>query len=109
MFDPINFFQLAQRLVEGNEAEIRTSISRAYYASFLISRDKIGLRLKIPEVHREVVKKLYRKSPVTANSLHRLRRLRNMSDYDTKIKVKTDDGETALKLADSIISEIREK
>ena len=107
MFDPINFFHLAQQLVKGNEASVRTSISRAYYASFLTARDKLRLKLKIPEVHREVVKSLYRKSPVAANSLHRLRRLRNTSDYDTKIKVKTDDGEAALKLADNIMGEIR--
>ena len=107
MFDPINFFHLAQQLIKGDEASVRTSISRAYYASFLIARDELGLKLKIPEVHREVIKRLYRRSTAAANSLHRLRRLRNISDYDTKIKVKTDDGETALKLADNIMGEIR--
>ena len=45
MFDPINFFHLAQQLVKGNEASVRTSISRAYYASFLTARDKLRLKL----------------------------------------------------------------
>ncbi|MDI6916846.1 MAG: hypothetical protein QMC80_03525 [Thermoplasmatales archaeon] len=109
MFDPINFFHLAQQLIKGDEASVRTSISKAYYASFLIARDKLGLKLKIPEVHREVIKLLYRKTPISANSLHKLRRLRNISDYDTKINIKIDAGETSLKLADNIIGEIRGK
>ncbi len=108
MFDPINFFKLAQHMVEGSEAEIRTSISRAYYASFLIVRDKLGLKVSIPEVHRESVKKLYEKSPPLANNLHNLRRLRNISDYNMKIKVNPKYGKTALKLASYIIGKVGE-
>lgn len=40
MFDPANFLYLAHELKSANsEAKIRTSISRAYYSAFLLSRE----------------------------------------------------------------------
>jgi uncharacterized protein (UPF0332 family) len=86
---------------------VRTSISRSYYASFLIARDKLGLELRIPMVHQKVIQNLYEKNPITANNLHSLRRLRNLSDYDTKITLQTTDAEEALKLADFITNKLR--
>ncbi|MFQ6089637.1 MAG: hypothetical protein ACE5K0_12160 [Candidatus Methanofastidiosia archaeon] len=106
MFDPLDFFKLAKELAVGDEASIRTSIGRAYYASFLITRDKLELELKIPEVHQKVVEILYKKYPSAANNLHQLRRLRNLSDYDTKAILKHTDSKRALKLASVVIEKV---
>ena len=107
MFDPIDFFHLAKELINEDEASIRTSIGRAYYASFLITRDKLGLRLRVPDVHHKVIESLYGVDPLIANKLHSLRRLRNSSDYDLHVSLRTADAERALKLADAVISGIR--
>ena len=107
MFNPIHFLHLAKKLAKGNEASVRTSISRSYYSSFLIARAKLGLELRIPAVHQKVIERLYKKNPVIANNLHLLRKLRNLSDYDTKITLQITDAEKALKLADSITSKLR--
>ena len=107
MFDPVDFLHLAEKLMkERNEASIRTSISRAYYASFLIAKDKLSIMLKPPDVHKEVIKQLYKLSPIAGNSLHNLRRLRNTADYDIKTKVTANEGDTALKLAKLVILEM---
>jgi len=108
MFDPLNFLNLAEKLAEKDEeAHLRTAISRAYYASFLIARDKLRIKVQIPEVHREVIKELYTKSSIAAENLHLLRRLRNFSDYDVLIKVNTEDARKAIESARNIISEVR--
>jgi uncharacterized protein (UPF0332 family) len=86
---------------------VRTSISRSYYASFLLAREKLGVKLKIPAVHQKVIQNLYEKDPVIANNLHSLRRLRNLSDYDIKITLRIADAEKALKLADFITNKLR--
>ena len=106
MFDPLDFFKLAKELAGGDEASIRTSIGRAYYASFLIARDRLELELRIPEVHQRIVEILYKKYPLAANNLHQLRRLRNLSDYDTKAVLKPTDSEKALELASVVIEKV---
>ncbi len=85
MFDPIEFLKLAEKLLTYDEAKIRTAISRSYYASFLCVREVAGLGgLKMPRVHREVIRFLYGRDTLAANTLHLLRRLRNDADYDLK-------------------------
>lgn len=106
MFNPIDFLRLAKRFAKGDEANVRTSISRSYYGSFLLAREKLGVKLRIPEVHQKVIQNLYGKNPVVANNLHSLRRLRNLSDYDTKITLQTTDAKRALKLATIITSKL---
>ncbi len=49
--------------------------------------------------------KMYRKNPVIANKLHYLRRQRNIADYDTKLVMKADDADKAVKLAGEIMNE----
>src|SRR3954470_21011851 len=42
-FDPIGFLDLAERLTRRRgQAELRSAISRAYYAAFLIARENEG-------------------------------------------------------------------
>lgn len=39
MFNPRDFLKTAHRHAAGDEANIRTSIGRAYYSAFLIARE----------------------------------------------------------------------
>jgi uncharacterized protein (UPF0332 family) len=102
MFDPSDFLDLARDLGTNNEARIRTAVGRAYYASFLTIRNSMAIQEKTPEVHRKVLSILYKKNAVIANKLHYLRRQRNIADYDTKLVMRTDDADTAVKLAGEI-------
>ncbi len=54
MFNPSDFLDLAMEIGNDSEARIRTSIGRAYYASFLIVRDALSVGEKTPQVHRKV-------------------------------------------------------
>ena len=78
---------------------IRTAVGRAYYASFLAIRNAIAIEEKTPEVHRKVLSMLYTKNAVIATKLHYLRRQRNIADYDTKLVMKAEDADIAVKLA----------
>ncbi len=106
MFNPYDFFDLARKLGKNNEAGIRTSVGRAYYASFLIARNALSIDEKNPQVHRKVLSMLYSRNPVIANKLHYLRRLRNLADYDIELAMKVDDAEKAIKFAEEIIIEV---
>lgn len=104
MFDPIHFFSLARKLATGDEASVRTSVSRAYYSSFLVAREKLGLsRERVPDVHQRVVEELHARDHSTANRLHQLRRMRNRADYDLGIPVKPEDAQEALRLATRVL------
>ncbi|MFH0810254.1 MAG: hypothetical protein V2A77_07295 [Pseudomonadota bacterium] len=42
MFDPSSFLQLAKKLIlNGDEASLRSAVSRAYYAVFLTARQRL--------------------------------------------------------------------
>ncbi len=110
MFEPLKFLNLAEELVRGDidEAKIRTSIGRSYYASFLLAREAAGLSdLKAPEVHRKVISFLYSKDPPVANKLHILRRQRNNADYDLDRTFGLEESEESLKMAKNIVERLR--
>ena len=109
MFDPSDFLDLSIELGRNNEARIRTAVGRAYYASFLTARNAFAIGEKTPEVHRMVLRMLYRKNPVIANKLHYLRRQRNSADYDTELVMRADDADKAVKLSEEIMGEISGK
>ena len=106
MFDPIDFLHLAKRLMPGDKASVRKSVSRAYYASFLMARDKIGLDLRVPAVHKKVTEEMYHRAPSIGHNLHLLRRTRNLADYDTKAILSSTDAKQALELAERTIGKI---
>ncbi|MDP1551439.1 MAG: hypothetical protein Q8M06_00300 [Methanobacteriaceae archaeon] len=97
-FDWWEFLELADNIKDiGDEASLRSSISRAYYASHGASknylRDKCYhgiLRAHRPENHSYVIEKL-RDDPDKlkndiGNKLQRLRIKRNQADYDDVVK-----------------------
>lgn len=48
LLDPLTFLDLARDLTQRDqkEASLRTAVNRAYYALFLIAREKTGIRGK---------------------------------------------------------------
>src|SRR3972149_7082703 len=105
MFNPSDFLDLARELGKSSEARIRTSMGRAYYASFLTVRNSLDISEKAPEVHRLVLSMLYSMNPVIANKLHYLRRQRNLADYDTELVVGEEEADRALKFSGDILME----
>ncbi len=84
-FDAFAFLSLARELAahSGDEAKLRTAVGRAYYALFLVAREKTNVREK-RGAHQTVINTLRRQSGsrAIADQLDRLRRLRHLADYD---------------------------
>jgi uncharacterized protein (UPF0332 family) len=123
-FNPLDFHHFATFLAQQlsripsdlEQAAIRTSVSGAYYASFILIRDLILLRYEktLPQdlkcviitnkAHRVVVRILELTDPVHAQYFINLRKLRNRADYETKESLMHKDSAKALKLAEAIVS-----
>jgi len=114
MFDPLEFLRLAYDLKKiQNEAELRTSIGRAYYATFLYARE--WLRAKRWVIyddytdHKEVLKGLHkykgRKVSDKMSSLHN--DFRKEADYELRGRITRVNAEEAIRLANDIISKLR--
>lgn len=83
-FDPTGFLDIAKDLSKKDEeALLRTAIGRAYYATFLVARDKTGIKER-DRVHSKVITALIRNRSHRAlgNQLEKLRRLRVVADYE---------------------------
>ena len=82
--DPLEFLKLARELGgRSDEAALRAAVGRAYYALFLLARERLGIPLTIPNVHSHVARVL-RGQPgcwKAAGDLRALRALRNVADY----------------------------
>lgn len=77
-FDPVLFVEVAESLAQdaNSQAGLRTAIGRAYYAMFLMAREKTGVRDK-QGAHDKVLEALeHRKEHDVASELGKLRRLR---------------------------------
>jgi uncharacterized protein (UPF0332 family) len=86
-FSPEDFLALSDRLSRStDQAELRTALSRAYYASFLKARALLDMdRLQTSDVHGRVMRVLGLKSRRDSADLERLRRARNRADYDIRV------------------------
>ena len=84
-FDPLEFLRLARRLAEQGtgERELRTAVGRAYYALFLVARDRTSVTAT-QGVHRAVNRavRLRHGHRSTASQLNSLKRLREVADYE---------------------------
>lgn len=84
-FDSLGFLRLARNLADrdGDEAEFRTALGRAYYALFLIAREKTAISGR-RNVHNRVINALRQRRTyrVAADQLDVLRRLRVVADYE---------------------------
>jgi len=81
-FDPAQFLRVAAILGDqgANEAMLRTAVGRAYYAMFLIARDKLGV-VTTEKVHSEVIRLLTRRDKKLGDQMFYLLNLRLAADY----------------------------
>lgn len=83
-FDPLLYLNLARELAgqEGTEVKLRTAIGRAYYALFLLTREKSHVT-GTEDVHRRVGSVVSNKAgySITGSQLRALHRLRVEADY----------------------------
>ncbi|HEX5806109.1 MAG TPA: hypothetical protein VFY31_07220 [Macromonas sp.] len=107
---PADFYQLAGILQRqskgGDDAALRSCISRAYYSAFLGARDARQLSSTGRTGHKDVISH-YRKvnNPAytaIANSLEDLKDLREKADYDVHLNCTTKDGTDAMTQASKV-------
>jgi len=82
-FDPLQFLELARELGKSDDqSKLRTAVGRAYYAVFLITRDKLSV-VAGEKTHKEVFDTLYRRRKFTIrDQLMTLYDLRQIADYN---------------------------
>jgi hypothetical protein len=115
-FDPREFLELAKNLVSGDtptQAQLRTAVSRAYYATHLAGRERLSETGKFSasgtgEDHLNVIAVLKSMDGALGDQLDRLRILRNRADYNLLHEFQANDTKFAVSLAESLIGEIRE-
>ena len=113
MFDPRGFRDVAQRCAfelapVSGEAAYRTAISRAYYAAFLMVKERMvvghGLQLdRRQPLHRQVLNSLKSVDQDTWESLERLRILRVEADYELNYRGASLDVQDALDYSQDVI------
>lgn len=84
-FHPWQYFSLAQRLAADpeathREANLRAAVSRAYYAVFLIARDKANIRGK-DGIHGQTKAAVQARSFAAGGEYEALRQMRVHADY----------------------------
>ena len=108
---PIDFLTLARELSSGNEAALRTSISRAYYADFhqeQITAPKYTFKQNLESVssHQDVIDFLAgfgeRDYKTVAIYLKRARRLRKKADYQLSDTITAQDAQTCIQYAKQV-------
>lgn len=116
-FNWIEYLNLARRLAgtaenPADEAELRSAISRAYYAAFIRARnflrDRDRLTIPTARTHQYVIAQ-FQNSPDSrrqklGNRLEILRRYRNQADYEDAVPNLIDKSEEALTLSRRVIS-----
>jgi uncharacterized protein (UPF0332 family) len=107
-----DFLLLATRLAGGTtEADWRTAVSRAYYATFHVARRLFAdLQFTVPRADRAHQYLVFRLSnsgeaavEQTGRDLETLRRLRNRADYDEAPTLTQPQAAAAVQVAQSII------
>lgn len=83
-FDPVRFLEVAEILGRdtNDQAGLRTAVGRAYWASFLEVRVRLGVRTRTGKVHREVIGLLKKRDQAAGNQLDKLEELRTLADYE---------------------------
>ena len=112
MFDPREYYAFASKLYayEDSQECYRTTVSRAYYAAFLVARDKRNLSSVGEGGHLRVVDNLRNSTDIadikTGNRLDSLRTLRTKADYKCQESlVKREAGES-LALSQKILEHL---
>lgn len=114
MFNPAEFIEIAARLCapNGSEAALRTSISRSYYASFLMARETLTRQGHYRHSatgadHAGVLRTLTDLQLWDMmNELNRLRHMRTIADYELESTVDFKVAQAAVRLARGLQSGI---
>jgi uncharacterized protein (UPF0332 family) len=106
--DARDFCRLGRSLVgdaSPSEAACRTAVSRAYYGAFLSARDAAAIGTTGAEVHRRTASYyiVFARKPGIGNLLNRLRRARNISDYDLTAVVSSASARHSLEQAERLL------
>ncbi len=82
-FNPMKFLDVAIQLAKnGDEANLRIAVGRAYYAVFLVTRDKLGIKAT-EDSHKKVLEALHNRNHITLkDQLKAVRDLRTVADYE---------------------------
>lgn len=95
---------------EGDEALLRSVVSRSYYGAFLEARTKAGLNVQTKEAHEKTATHFLNKGmTAVGNRLNDLRLKRNAADYDIGASCEKRDAGKALAYARNIIDELNGK
>jgi len=112
VYDPRRFLDLANDLLNDGdyerESRARTAIGRAYYAAFLIARQKLrekGVRIpESSEIHRIVIQTFMEKGlSMIGNPLDQLREKRVDADYHMESNITVSLGQKCAKLSEYVI------
>ena len=81
-FDPLEFLRVAESLAAGDtsEANLRTAVSRTYYAVFLVMRERFEVEGK-RNIHGRVIGAVYAYDKMAGERLQKLEALRILADY----------------------------
>jgi uncharacterized protein (UPF0332 family) len=108
------FLDLAEELAgrAGDEAALRTALSRAYYAVFHVGREYLAHAAitidRSGSAHRQVQSEIEARDYRTGQDIFRLHRLRKEADYDDEFRSDVEEQAVlAVALARSIIERIR--
>ena len=114
--DPKNFLRIAKGLIDrryqtiaGLQTRIRTSIGRAYYAAFLLSKMKQEARghsFRDPKKVHQLVINSFKDDHLSniASKLDRLRDFRRDADYHMRFTFSNVDGNKCVRLAENILT-----
>lgn len=109
--DPLEFYKLAVYLIknpmENHDATIRTCISRAYYAAFLVARDKAGIKNSGGSVHKDVREHYLSTNPTLHNRLKNLFQRRSGADYNMARFHSDREAGIAINICKDIIKELK--
>lgn len=107
-FDPSEFLQLAARLSQSaNQGELRSAVSRAYYAVFLRAREVLRATNAITPTnsgrdHGNVIQALRTRGGPEGNQLDRLRVQRGRVDYNLNITIQQAQAAQLIQVAQSL-------
>jgi uncharacterized protein (UPF0332 family) len=109
-FKPREFLDLAAWLVQkdaASQAELRTSLSRAYYAVHLHAREKLTAARKIYPTrtgadHQLVIEALRRAGGPCGDQVDRLRVQRARADYNLSSTISAGQAKQMITLAESL-------
>ena len=111
-FDPLEFLRVAESLAAGDasEANLRTAVSRTYYAVFLVIRERFGVEGK-RNIHGRVIGAVYAYDKAAGERLQKLEALRALADYrlrdlDTLDRNWQDNYRKAHRFADFILQRL---